>query len=55
MSSVGPGTTRSPPAPLIANAPSLTCTGIKLVARGGKDVDTISGSSGVDRLFGNKA
>ena len=39
---------------LIANAPSLTCTGTKLVARGGKATDTVSGSPGADRLFGNK-
>jgi Ca2+-binding RTX toxin-like protein len=38
----------------IDGAPALTCTGTKLVARGGKDADRISGSSGNDRLFGNK-
>lgn len=36
------------------NAPALTCTGATMVARGGKDADTISGTSGNDRLFGNK-
>lgn len=38
----------------LANAPALTCTGASMVARGGKDADTISGTSGSDRLFGNK-
>jgi Ca2+-binding RTX toxin-like protein len=38
----------------IANAPALTCTGSKMVARGGKDADEITGTSGNDRLFGNK-
>lgn len=38
----------------IADAPALTCTGTKMVARGGKDDDRITGSSGDDRLFGNK-
>ena len=38
----------------LADAPALTCTGAKMVARGGKDADTISGTSGNDRLFGNK-
>ena len=38
----------------LANAPALTCTGASMVARGGKDADTISGTSGNDRLFGNK-
>lgn len=38
----------------ITDAPALTCTGAKLVARGGKDVDQITGSTGNDRLFGNK-
>jgi Ca2+-binding RTX toxin-like protein len=37
----------------IEAAPALTCTGSKLVARGGKDADTINGSIGDDRLFGN--
>lgn len=36
------------------NAPALTCTGAKMTARGGKDVDTIAGTVGDDRLFGNK-
>ncbi|MCW2835404.1 MAG: Ca2+-binding protein [Nocardioides sp.] len=34
-------------------APPLTCSSNKLVARGGKDADTILGSVGADRLFGN--
>lgn len=38
----------------IEAAPALTCTGSKLVARGGKDADTITGTPGADRLFGNK-
>lgn len=38
----------------IENAPALTCTGTKLVARGGKDADTLNGTPGADRLFGNK-
>ncbi|HXH80239.1 calcium-binding protein [Nocardioides sp.] len=38
----------------IADAPTLTCTGSKMVARGGKDADTINGTVGGDRLFGNK-
>ena len=38
----------------IEDAPALTCTGNKLVARGGKDADTITGTVGADRLFGNK-
>ena len=38
----------------LANAPALTCTGASMVARGGKDADTVSGTSGNDRLFGNK-
>lgn len=38
----------------IENAPALTCTTTKMVARGGKDVDTITGTTGDDRLFGNK-
>lgn len=38
----------------IVNAPATTCTGAKLVARGGKDDDLISGTVGDDRLFGNK-
>lgn len=38
----------------IVGAPALTCTGIKMVARGGKDADTIHGTVGADRLFGNK-
>jgi Ca2+-binding RTX toxin-like protein len=38
----------------IADAPALTCSGSKMVARGGKDADEISGTSGNDRLFGNK-
>lgn len=38
----------------LEGVPALTCTGSKLVARGGKDVDTIDGSAGDDRLFGNK-
>ncbi len=35
-------------------APALPCFGIKMVARGGKDADTITGTAGADRLFGNK-
>ncbi len=38
----------------IDNAPALTCTGAKMIARGGKDADKISGTVGDDRLFGNK-
>ena len=38
----------------IANAPALTCAARQMVARGGKDADTITGTSGNDRLFGNK-
>lgn len=38
----------------IDDAPALSCTGTKMVARGGKDVDRISGTVGNDRLFGNK-
>ncbi|MEO5665732.1 MAG: calcium-binding protein [Nocardioides sp.] len=38
----------------IDNAPALTCTGARMTARGGKDVDTITGTVGDDRLFGNK-
>lgn len=38
----------------IDDAPALTCTGSKLVARGGKDDDTIDGTVGNDKLFGNK-
>ena len=38
----------------LTEAPALTCTGTKMVARGGKDADRITGSSGNDRLFGNK-
>lgn len=38
----------------IENAPTVACTSPKLVARGGKDVDTITGTTGDDRLFGNK-
>ena len=38
----------------IDDAPALTCTGSKMVARGGKDADKISGTNGADRLFGNK-
>jgi Ca2+-binding RTX toxin-like protein len=38
----------------ITDAPALTCPGSKLVARGGKDDDTISATVGIDRLFGNK-
>lgn len=34
--------------------PALTCTGNMLVARGGKDDDSIDGTIGTDRLFGNK-
>ncbi|WP_165807126.1 calcium-binding protein [Nocardioides currus] len=36
------------------NAPAITCSDTKLVARGGKDTDTITGTNGDDRLFGNK-
>lgn len=38
----------------IDNAPALTCSGAKMIARGGKDADKISGTVGDDRLFGNK-
>ncbi len=38
----------------IAAAPAVTCTSTRMVARGGKDVDTISGTAGGDKLFGNK-
>lgn len=38
----------------IETAPALACSATKLVARGGKDVDTITGTTGDDRLFGNK-
>lgn len=38
----------------IEAAPALTCTGNKMVVRGGKDADKITGSAGDDRLFGNK-
>lgn len=38
----------------IDNAPALTCSGAKMIARGGKDADTISGTVSDDRLFGNK-
>ena len=38
----------------IANAPAISCTSVKMVARGGKDADQITGSKGNDRLFGNR-
>jgi Ca2+-binding RTX toxin-like protein len=38
----------------IADAPALTCSTTKMVARGGKDADRITGTAGKDRLFGNK-
>ncbi len=38
----------------IENAPALTCATTKMVARGGKDKDHITGTPGNDRLFGNK-
>lgn len=38
----------------IDGVPALTCSGTKMVVRGGKDTDTINGSVGDDRLFGNK-
>ena len=38
----------------IAGAPDLACATTKMVARGGKDADRITGTPGNDRLFGNK-